>query len=206
MNRTAPICNKLSEMDRNNDDTDEALMSAVARGDHTALRELFTRHAPWLAARLKRVTPADSVEDVLQETFIAVWRGARSYRAEGKFGAWLWGIAGRQAALWARKQGKTYTERETYGSDDPAASAARKVDLQQALATLGPAGSEQRELVRLVFLDDKPLVEVAAHFGIPVGTVKSRLYKVRQLLRGALQGTEEGRKTKGPEPEKEGRP
>src|SRR5437588_11839657 len=82
---------------------DDSLMAAVARGDHVALRELFVRHAPWLAARLRRLLPADAVEDVLQETFIAVWRGARSYQPAGTLGAWLWGIARRQGALWARR-------------------------------------------------------------------------------------------------------
>lgn len=44
---------------------DDGLMAAVASGDHKALHELFTRHAPWLAARLRRQLPADAVEDVL---------------------------------------------------------------------------------------------------------------------------------------------
>ncbi len=42
------------------------------------LRELFDRHAPWVAARLRRTMPAHAVEDALQETFIAVWRGAKA--------------------------------------------------------------------------------------------------------------------------------
>ena len=45
---------------------DDALIAAVARRDDTALRELFSRHAPWLAARLRGVLPAAEVEDVLQ--------------------------------------------------------------------------------------------------------------------------------------------
>ena len=44
------------------------LIAAVAAGDDTALRELFTRHAPWLAARLRAALPPPDVEDVLQET------------------------------------------------------------------------------------------------------------------------------------------
>src|SRR5690348_14214389 len=68
---------------------DDELIAAVARGDDTALRELFTRHAPWLAARLRGVLPASEVEDVLQETFLAVWRGACRYRPEGSAGGWV---------------------------------------------------------------------------------------------------------------------
>ena len=84
---------------------DDALIAAVARRDDTALRELFSRHAPWLAARLRGVLPAAEVEDVLQETFLAVWRGAAGYRPQGSAGGWLWGIARRQAALWLRRRG-----------------------------------------------------------------------------------------------------
>ena len=66
-------------------DNDE-LIAAVAGGDDAALRELFSRHAPWLAARLRAVLPAADVEDVLQETFLGVWRGAVGYRLEGAGG------------------------------------------------------------------------------------------------------------------------
>jgi RNA polymerase sigma-70 factor (ECF subfamily) len=55
---------------------DDELIARVARGDDAALRDLFRRHAPWLAVRLRAVLPAADVEDVLQETFIGVWRGA----------------------------------------------------------------------------------------------------------------------------------
>ncbi|HEX5289777.1 MAG TPA: sigma factor, partial [Streptosporangiaceae bacterium] len=84
---------------------DDQLIAAMARGDDSALRELFARHAPWLAARLRAGLPAPEVEDVLQETFLAAWRGARGYRPAGAAGGWLWGIARRQAALWLRRRG-----------------------------------------------------------------------------------------------------
>jgi RNA polymerase sigma-70 factor, ECF subfamily len=86
---------------------DDELIAAVAGGDDAGLRELFSRHAPWLAARLRAVLPAAEVEDVLQETFLAVWRGAGGYRPEGSgsAGGWVWGIARRQAALFLRRRG-----------------------------------------------------------------------------------------------------
>ena len=84
---------------------DDGLVARVAAGDDTALRELFSRHAPWLAARLRAALPAAEVEDVLQETFLAVWRGAGGYRPCGAAGGWVWGIARRQAALLLRCRG-----------------------------------------------------------------------------------------------------
>src|SRR6202451_4231585 len=64
-------------------DHDHERIAAVAAGDDTALRELFSRHAPWLAARLRVVLPAADVEDVLQETFLGVWRGGGGDRPGG---------------------------------------------------------------------------------------------------------------------------
>jgi RNA polymerase sigma-70 factor (ECF subfamily) len=86
---------------------DDELIAAVAGGDDAGLRELFSRHAPWLTARLRSVLPAAEVEDVLQETFLAVWRGAGGYRSggSGSAGGWVWGIARRQAALFLRRRG-----------------------------------------------------------------------------------------------------
>lgn len=180
-------CNRVSEMD------DERLIAALAAGDDGALRELFARHAPWLTVRLRRALPVDAVEDVLQETFIAVWRGAGRYTPAGTPGAWLWGIAYRQAALWVRTQGRVDTidahGPDVAGSwrDDPASTAAARVDLQRALTALGPADSAQRELARLIFVEDRPVADAAAYLGIPEGTVKSHVFKVRRLLQAALR-------------------
>lgn len=165
---------------------DEGLIAALAAGDEGALRELFARHAPWLAARLRRTLPAAAVEDVLQEAFIAVWRGARGYRAEGAPGAWLWGIARRQAATWARQHGRPDLALAAAPTPDPATTVAERVDLERAFAALGPPGAPQRELARLLLLEDRPLADVATRLGIPEGTVKSRAYALRRALRAAL--------------------
>ncbi len=169
---------------------DDELIAAVAGGDDSALRELFYRHAPWLAARLRAVLGAPDVEDVLQETFLAVWRGARGYRPEGAGGAaWLWGIARRQAALWHRRSGPATVPLPEWtggSSGDTADATAARVDLAGAVAALGPAGSPEREVWRLLYVEDRSVAEVAALTGLPPGTVKSRAYRARRLLRAAL--------------------
>jgi RNA polymerase sigma-70 factor (ECF subfamily) len=187
-------------------DDDDALITAVAGGDDIALRELFTRHAPWLAARLRTVLPAAEVEDVLQETFLAVWRGAARYRPElGSVGGWTWGIARRQAALWLRRRGPDGVPLPTLDGQprgaaaslaelgDPAAAALQRAELAAAVAALGPAGGPQRETWRLMYLEDRPVGEVAELMGVPVGTVKSRAHRVRQLMRAALRHREPAR-------------
>jgi len=173
-------------------DNDE-LIAAVAGGDDSALRELFARHAPWLAARLRAVLPAADVEDVLQETFLAVWRGAGGYRLEGS-GGWLWGIARRQAALWLRRRGNpaellaALAAAGDQGAADPAEVASSRAQLADAVQALGSEGSAQRETWRLMYVEDRTVAEVAELLGVPAGTVKSRAHQIRRLMRAALGG------------------
>jgi RNA polymerase sigma-70 factor, ECF subfamily len=172
---------------------DEELIAAMAGGDDAALRELFTRHAPWLAARLRAVLPAADVEDVLQETFLAAWRGARGYRLEGTAGGWLWGIARRQAALWLRRRGSAelplppVVAADGQRPGDPAEAALSAAEIAGAVAALGPEGSPQREVWRLMYVEDRTVAEVAELMGVPEGTVKSRAHRVRQVMRAALR-------------------
>jgi len=170
---------------------DDALIDAVARGDDVALRELFQRHAPWLAGRLRGVLPAAEVEDVLQETFLAVWRGAGGYRP-GSAGGWLWGIARRQAALWLRRRGPAELLLPALVADgpdhgDPAEVALSRAELARAVSALGPEGGAARETWRLMYVEDKPVAEVAELMGVSAGTVKSRAHRARRLMRAALR-------------------
>jgi RNA polymerase sigma-70 factor, ECF subfamily len=171
---------------------DDELIAAMAGGDDAALRELFARHAPWLAARLRAVLPAAEVEDVLQETFLAVWHGARRYRPEGSAGGWLWGIARRQAALWLRRRGPAELplpalEEADGRPGDPAEAALSRAELARAVSALGPAGGVQRETWRLMYVEDRTVAEVAELMGVPAGTVKSRAHRIRHLMRVALR-------------------
>jgi RNA polymerase sigma-70 factor (ECF subfamily) len=170
---------------------DDELIAALAAGDDAALRELFTRHAPWLAARLRAALPPSDVEDVLQETFLAVWQGARGYRPRGTPRAWMWVIARNQAALLLRRRGPaTLPLSDTTPLDetpqpglDPAEVALARADIAAALSD--PDG----EVLRLMYVEDRPVAEVAALLGVPAGTVKSRAHRARRLLRVALGGT-----------------
>jgi RNA polymerase sigma-70 factor, ECF subfamily len=174
---------------------DDELIMRLAGGDDAALRDLFNRHAPWLAARLRAVLPPSDVEDVLQETFLAVWKGARNYTPQGAAGGWLWGIARRQAALLLRRRGPGTVALPDEASglagvgDDAAEAALVRADLEAAAAAaLGPPAGPEREVWRLMYLEDRPIAEVAELMGVPEGTVKSRAHRARRLLRAALGG------------------
>jgi len=177
---------------------DDELIASLAGGDDAALRQLFDRHAPWLAARLRKTLPPDDVEDVLQETFLAAWKNAGAYQPRGTPAAWLWVIARNQAALLLRKQGpatRALPDEALLDEDrpvsDPAEAVATRTDLDvAAAAALGPPGGPDREVWRLRYEEDRPVAEVAELMGVPEGTVKSRVHRARRLLRAALGGVE----------------
>src|SRR5215475_15363090 len=72
---------------------DAALLRAVARGDDESLAVLYDRHAGWLTVRLsRRCAMPDVVDHAVQDTFLALWRGADRYRGSGDVAAFIWGI------------------------------------------------------------------------------------------------------------------
>lgn len=73
--------------------SDEELIGMIAAGEMAALRTLYDRHFDWLTMRLgRRCSDRNVVDEVVQDTFLAVWRGAKRFRGEGQVAAWIWGI------------------------------------------------------------------------------------------------------------------
>lgn len=167
--------------------TDDELLSAVADEDRFALEELFGRHAPWLTLRLsRRCADPGVVEEVVQDTFIAVWRGARRFRAQGEVAAWIWGIGIRRLIdrLRRRRAPLVGFARETVMSaEEQVLLGVEHGDLGNALAGLS---AELRAVVQATILDGLTTREAARLLGISPGTVKTRLMRAKAQLRGAL--------------------
>src|SRR5690554_3791992 len=149
---------------------DRELIAAIAAGNSNALREMYDRHAGWLATRLRTMLPAHAVEDVLQETFLAVWRGAGRYQGTGAVGGWRWGIARRQAAIWLRKHQKTDLlldpDQELTHMHDTANSAVIRADIERALTELATGEPHTRKLAQLAFVEEQPVKEIARQLRI----------------------------------------
>lgn len=169
--------------------SDEQLIAGVVAGDRTALRELYERHAPWLLLRLRRrSSDPEMVEEVLQDTFVAVWRKADSYSGRGEVAAWIWGIGVRR--LIDRLRRARRLEALPEDRSDVVVSAEDEVllgvefgDLAGALSRLSP---ELRSVVQATVLDGLTSKEAAQLLGIPVGTVKTRMMRARAQLREEL--------------------
>lgn len=72
--------------------TDRELLAQIAEGDRGALHSLFTRHQPWLAARVRqRCSDPAIVAEVVNHTFLKVWQQPTRYSGSSEVAAWLWG-------------------------------------------------------------------------------------------------------------------
>jgi len=178
---------------RRYDVTDAALLQQVATGDDAALRELFDRHAAWLQLRLQRRTSdRDLVADALQDTFVAVWRSASSFRGEGDVGGWIWGIAIRRliSRLRARRADATpgdeviaYVSPAVQSAEDQLLVGVEYGDVGAALHSLSP---ELRTVIQATVIDGLTTKEAAHLLGLPQGTVKTRIRAAKAQLRGRL--------------------
>lgn len=166
--------------------TDRELIAAIADRDIGALRELHDRHAPWLAARLsQRSRDRSLVEEVVQDTFVAVWSKPGSYRGEGPVGAWLWGIAIRRLIDGLRKP--RFLPLQRPGVVESAEEAVLAgVGFGELGAVMGRLSPELMAVVQARILDGLSTREAARLLGIPTGTVKTRLMRAKRIMREQL--------------------
>ena len=171
-------------------DVDALLLRAVTRGEEAALQTLYERHATWLYLRLlRRCGDEDLVADVVQDTFVGVWRGAGHWRGDGDVAAWIWGIGLRRliSRLRGHRAPTPTPADEIDAASDQVVSAEDAVlcgvehgDLASALDRLSP---ELRLVVQATLLDGLTTREAATLLGLPQGTVKSRIRRAKSLLR-----------------------
>ncbi len=172
------------------DDVD--LVRRVGAGDRDALTTLYQRHAGWLTVRLhRRCGQPDLVDTALQDTFLAVWKQAKDYRPTGEVGAWIWTIAVRRLIDQLRKRPPPQPVADVTQVGNPLTDviahevplALGHTDLGQAFARLDP---DLQAVMAATALDGLTNAEAAALLGVPVGTVKSRLSRARQILQEVL--------------------
>lgn len=186
----------VAEREQDEAPDDAALLHAVADGSRDALALLYRRHAPWLVLRLqRRCADRAVVDEVLQDTFVAVWQGARRWTGQGEVAAWVWGIAIRRLVDALRRAPRPVLLLGDLAGDLPTAqgvveSAEELVllgvehgDLAGALGRLSP---ELRAVVQSTVLDGLTTREAGRLLGIPAGTVKTRMMRARAALREDL--------------------
>jgi len=174
---------------------DEAeLVRRVARGDPAAFEELYRRTSPWLALRLsRRCRDEQVVAEVMQETYLAVWRAAGSFAGAAVSGSavgWLWTIAARRLVDAFRRG----THQMRIPAPHRQSMVSPAADEEALAETVGDAvgdalhklAPELQQVLRAMVLDGLSVRETAALLGIPEGTVKTRARRARIAMRESL--------------------
>ena len=169
--------------------SDAELIAQVARAQQPALGALYDAYAGLLLSILTRVLrDGQEAEDVLHEVFLEVWQHAADFDpARGNVRSWLVMRARSRALdrLRALTRTRCLPEDATAAeAEAPAATAtAETLTIRRALSNLAP---ELRKLLELGYFDGMSSAEIAAHEGIAVGTVKSRVARALAELRDVL--------------------
>jgi RNA polymerase sigma-70 factor (ECF subfamily) len=173
---------------------DEQLPVAEARAGQTAAWDtLFHRYQLPLYTYVQKLTRHEqSSLDIVQETFIKAVRHINTLRDDARFGSWMFRIAHQQCQQHWRKLRPVESIEDSPG-DEPVDSANNPLDELLAaeqeelfLAAIDALPEEHRSVVLLHCLEGFQLAEIADITGVPVGTVKSRLFNARKTLRTQL--------------------
>ena len=162
---------------------DADILTRVASADHDAFSTLYNA----TAARIYRYLVSSGahealVADIVQETFLVVWRDAGKYRGPSPM-AWMLGIARNKLRTVYRRQPPLAEDavslnRKSFPSDqvDVAYAEIRAAEILSSLT------APDRELAHLVFVQDLSYHEVSQLINVPIGTVKSRMFRIRRQL------------------------
>lgn len=169
------------------DEEDAALLAAVCEGSERAFNRLIDRHQQAVRTFLRRITAREDADDIAQETFLAVWTGARSFRGGASVKSWLFSIAWRKAKdtqrWWFRRRTRDAAYHEMSADAPGGPSPETRLTLEQALASLT---LDQRASVMLCLAHGFTHAEASEALAIPLGTLKSHVTRGREKLREVL--------------------
>ncbi len=172
--------------------SDEALLALVARGDDDALGALYDRFGRVAyGVALRVVRDAELAQDAVQEAFLGAWRRAASFDPErGTASTWLLTLVHRRAVDVVRREQRRRAEplddapvAAGSSTDEDAWVRDRRRAVQAALQRLAP---DQRQALELAYYGGLTQSELAERLGVPLGTVKSRMFAALSRLRDLL--------------------
>ncbi|NJK37926.1 MAG: sigma-70 family RNA polymerase sigma factor [Oscillatoriales cyanobacterium RM2_1_1] len=178
--------------------SDSDLVRQCQSGDRACFRHLYQRYQLRVRSTLYQLCGGISIDDLVQEVFLRVWKGLPKLRQPETFSTWLYRIAWNVAADERRNFAK---QRASSSSLEKAASVVdnpmTSINLATNLVNLHYQDIVERGLAQLSFehrtvlvlhdLEDISQKEVADIIGVPVGTVKSRLFHGRAAMRKFLE-------------------
>lgn len=165
----------------------------ASEGDRQAFTLLYKRWHPRLLRFAYRLTrDREAAQDVMQEAAMAMAKNIRKLQDPAKFSAWAYTIVRRRSADHIQKAMKERDIKMRFKADyKPVSSnvADETLSLKQALARLPPA---DQVLLKLFYIDGMSGADMSGAMGIPLGTIKSRLFTARAKLKSTYETHEKG--------------
>ena len=172
---------------------DEDLISLVETSDAEAFAALYDRHSrATFSLAYRMMGERQAAEDLAQDAFIKVWRGAASYRAErGSVRTWILSIVHnrgidqlRSHASRRRTQDKIEADAPRSQPSEAFAETWKNTQREQVREALNTLPQEQLKILELAYFSGYTHVEIAELVGLPLGTVKGRMRLGLKKLRG----------------------
>ncbi len=169
---------------------EDKLIKRVARGDRHAFNEFYQLTHKGVYRYLYRMLRCEQMaEDVLIETYAEVWRSAGRFRGASRALTWVIGIARNLAMNLFRKKRVNELDIDSL-HDQPAVQTHRAEDTERAeliARAIDLISPDHREVLDLVFFQGITYKEISQLIGIPVNTVKTRVFYAKEELRDALK-------------------
>lgn len=179
--------------------TDEYLLSLVANQDAGAYEQLYDRHSRTIYSLILRIVRDPSIaEELLQDVYWQIWRDAGQYNESGAAAAWMFRI-GRNRSLDELRRRKSRPQADDQadiesayrakGTEQPSAEseAVYQIKRQQIVAALSDLPPDQKVCVEMAYFEGLTHKEISIRLGIPAGTVKSRLRIGMEKLERSLR-------------------
>lgn len=180
--------------------TDQALVERVQQGDKKAFNLLVSRYQNKVAGLLTRYISRNDIPDVVQESFIKAYRSIDSFRGESAFYTWLYRIAVNTAKNYLTAQGRRppnedilAEDAESYdvggnlrGVDTPENELLSNELRKVVFDTIEGMQEELKTAITLRELEGLSYEEIAEIMNCPVGTVRSRIFRAREILENKI--------------------
>jgi RNA polymerase sigma factor (sigma-70 family) len=157
-----------------------ALGTRLSNGDSRAVEDVYEVLGPRVLSYLRRRVPYDEAEDVMQRVFFEVWRSRDRYDPDRSLEAWVFAIARKRAIDHLRRPHHVTVPidlvRDLAGADGRE-DADNLVWAREVRRGLDRLPAEQREVLELAYFGGRTQVEIASQLGLPLGTVKARMFR-----------------------------